>query len=164
MRGAKLHVVQAFVWPAMHVSSGGSSLGPPERGVQESVEHLLAEAVERALAAAPGVVADQAVIAREAVTALESESRTAQLMVVGHRGSGGAGLLLGSMSVHPSRRSQPLPGNGGTGPVANDGSVLVAVDGTPHNHRAVTYAFEEASLRGADPGGAARMGDVERPR
>ncbi|MFC8146814.1 universal stress protein [Streptomyces paradoxus] len=150
MRGAKLHVVHAFIWPAMHVPPGGSPLGPPAGGVQESVEHLLAEAVERALAAAPGVVADQAVIAGQAVTALEAESRTAQLMVVGHRGSGGfAGLLLGSTSVHLAAHSR-CPVIVVRDRMANDGPVLVAVAGTPHNRGVITYAFEEASLRGAD--------------
>ncbi|WP_336621288.1 universal stress protein [Streptomyces sp. DH10] len=150
MRGAELHVVHAFVWPAMHVPPGGSPLGPPTGGVQESVEHLLTEAVERALAAAPGVVADQAVIAGEAVTALEAESRTAQLVVVGHRGSGGfAGLLLGSTSVRLAAHSH-CPVMVVRDRMAHDGPVLVAVDGTPQSRGAITYAFEEASLRGAD--------------
>ncbi|MFF0109572.1 universal stress protein [Streptomyces hirsutus] len=150
MKGAKLHVVHAFVWPAMHVPSGGSPLGPPAGSVQESVEHLLAEAVERALATAPGVVADQAVIAGEAVTALEAQSRTAQLMVVGHRGSGGfAGLLLGSTSVHLAAHSH-CPVMVVRERLADDGPVLVAVDGTPQSRGAIVCAFEEASMRGAN--------------
>nr|WP_308186346.1 universal stress protein [Streptomyces sp. MNU76] len=150
MRGAKLHVVHAFVWPAMHVPPGGSPLGPPAGGVREGIEHLLAEAVERALATAPGVVADQAVITGEAVTALEAQSRTAQLMVVGHRGSGGfAGLLLGSTSVHLAAHSH-CPVTVVRDRMADDGPVLVAVDGTPQNRGAIACAFEEASLRGAN--------------
>ncbi|MBV7697534.1 universal stress protein [Streptomyces sp. TRM70350] len=148
MRRVRLHVVHAFVWPAMHVPPGGSPLGPPTGGVRESVEHLLAEAVERALAAAPGVLADHAVIAGEAVTALEAESRTAQLMVVGHRGSGGfAGLLLGSTSVHLAAHSH-CPVMVVRDRPTRDGPVLVAVDGTPQSRGAVAFAFEEASLRG----------------
>ncbi|WP_028814971.1 universal stress protein [Streptomyces flavidovirens] len=150
MRGAKLHVVHAFIWLAMHVPPGGSPLGPPTGGVRETVERLLAEAVERALVAAPGVLADQAVIGGEAVTALEAESRTAQLMVVGHRGSGGfAGLLLGSTSLHLASHSH-CPVMVVRDRLAEDGPVLLAVDGTPQSRGAVAFAFEEASLRGAD--------------
>ncbi|MFE7763874.1 universal stress protein [Streptomyces sp. NPDC057438] len=148
IRRAELRVVHAFVWPAMHVPPGGSPLGPPTGGVRESISHLLSEAVERALAAAPGVVADRAVIAGEAVTALETESKTAQLIVVGHRGSGGfAGLLLGSTSVHLAAHSH-CPVMVVRDQMAAEGPVLVAVDDTPHNRGAITFAFEEASLRG----------------
>ncbi len=150
MRGAQLHVVHAFIWPAMHVPPGGSPLGPPAGGVRESVEHLLADAVGRALATAPGVVADQAVVAGEAVTALEAESRTAQLMVVGHRGSGGfAGLRLGSTAVHLTAHGH-CPVMVVRGRTADEGPVVVAVDGTPRSRGAVAFAFEEASLRGTD--------------
>ena len=150
MRGAQLHVVHAFIWPAMHVPPGGSPLGPPAGGVRESVEHLLAEAVDRALATMPGVVADHAVIAGEAVTALEAESRTAQLIVVGHRGSGGfAGLRLGSTAVHLAAHSH-CPVMVVRDRTADEGPVLVAVDGTPQSRGAVAFAFEEASLRGTD--------------
>ncbi|MER7404833.1 universal stress protein [Streptomyces sp. NPDC000070] len=150
MRGAKLHVVHAFLWPAMHVPPGGSPLGPPSGSVQESIEQLLAEAVERALATAPGVVVDHAVVAGETVTALEAESRTAQLMVVGHRGSGGfAGLLLGSTSGQLAAHSH-CPVMVVRGRPVKDGPVLVAVDGTPHSRGAIAFAFDEASLRGTD--------------
>lgn len=149
LRGVELHLVHAFVWPAMHVPPGGSPLGPSAGGVRESVERLLAEAVERALAAAPGVVADQAVIMGEAATALEAESRTARLMVVGHRGSGGFAGLLGSTAVHLAAHSH-CPVMVVRERTADDGPVLVAVDGTPQSRGAVSFAFEEASLRGAD--------------
>lgn len=150
LRGARLHVVHAFIWPAMHVPPGGSPLGPPTGGVRESIEHVLAEALERALAAAPGVMADHAVVAGEAVTALEAESRTAQLMVVGHRGSGGfAGLRLGSTSVHLAAHSHCPVMVVRDRPV-KDGPVLVAVDGPRHSRGAIAFAFQEASLRGAD--------------
>jgi nucleotide-binding universal stress UspA family protein len=150
MRGAELRVVHAFVWPALHVPPGGSPLGPPAGAVRESVEGLLAEAVERALAAAPGVAISHAVIAGETVRALETESRTAQLMVVGHRGSGGfAGLLLGSTAVHLAAHSH-CPVMVARGRVKKDGPVLVAVAGSPQDRGTIAFAFDEASLRGTD--------------
>ncbi|WP_461097767.1 universal stress protein, partial [Streptomyces bullii] len=89
MRNAELHIVHAFVWPAMHVPRGASPLGPPVGSVRESVEHLLAEAIARARTTAPDVETSHGVIAGETVTALEAESRSAQLLVVGHRGTSG---------------------------------------------------------------------------
>lgn len=150
MRGAELRVVHAFVWPAMHAPLGGSPLGPPQGSVRESVETMLVEAVERAMAVAPGVVAEHAVIAGEAGSALEAESRTAQLMVVGHRGSGGfAGLRLGSTAVHLTAHSH-CPVIVVRDRVVAAGPVLVAVDGSPKDRAAVAFAFDEASLRGTD--------------
>ncbi|MFJ3726459.1 universal stress protein [Streptomyces sp. NPDC090045] len=150
LRGAELHVVHAFIWPAMHVPPGTSPLGPPAGGVRESVERLLHEAVGRARSAAPGVRATSAVMPGEAVAALEAESRTAQLIVVGQRGSGGIrALLLGSTAVHLAAhghcpvmvvRGRPEP----------EGPVLVAVDGSPQGRSAIAYAFAEASMRGSE--------------
>ncbi|MFG3310163.1 universal stress protein [Streptomyces wuyuanensis] len=149
LRGVRLHVVHAFVWPAMHVPPGGSPLGPSAGGVRESVERLLTEAVERAQAAAPGVRVDHGVITGTAVTALEAESRTARLMVVGHHSSAGPAGLLGSTAVHLAAHSH-CPVMVVREQTTDDRPVLVAVDDTPRSRGAVAFAFEEASLRGAE--------------
>ncbi|GGQ70411.1 universal stress protein [Streptomyces pilosus] len=150
MRDAELHVIHAFTWPAMHAPPGASPLGPPAGALRESVDRLLAQATAQARNAAPGVKVSRAAIPGEKVTALEAQSRTAQLVVVGHRGSGGfRDVLLGSTAVHLSAharcpvmvvRGRPDP----AGPVA------VAVDGSPQGQPAVAFAFAEAALRGAD--------------
>ncbi|MFJ1566541.1 universal stress protein [Streptomyces erythrochromogenes] len=150
LRGAELHVVHAFVWPAMHVPPGASPLGPPGGGVRDLVEHLLHEAVDRAQAAAPGVRTTSAVMPGEPVAALEAESRTARLVVVGHRGTGGIrGLLLGSTAVHLAAHGHcpVMVVRGRTGP---EGPVLVAVDGSPQGLGAIRFAFAEAQLRGSE--------------
>lgn len=150
LRGTELRVVHAFLWPAMHVPPGGSPLGPPAGGVRESAEGLLEEAVERALTAAPGIAVDHAVVAGEAGGALEAESRTARLMVVGHRGSGGfAGMLLGSTADHLAAHSH-CPVMVVRERMREDGPVLVAVDDSPQAGEAIAFAFEEAALRGTD--------------
>ncbi|MGP3684495.1 universal stress protein [Streptomyces sp. IBSNAI002] len=150
LRNAELHVVHCFVWPALHVPRGASPLGPPAGGVRESVERMLAEALARAQAAAPGVEASHGVIVGEAVTALETESRTAQLLVVGHRGSDGLiHALLGSTAVHlAAHASCPVMVVRGRPEPA--GPVLVAVDGSAQGQSAVAFSFNEAALRGAD--------------
>ncbi|MFD5575124.1 universal stress protein [Streptomyces cadmiisoli] len=150
MRDAELHVVHAFIWPAMHVSPGASHLGPLAGGVRESVEHLLHEAVGRAQAAAPGVRTSSAVMPGEPVAALEAESRVSQLLVVGHRGSGGIKqLLLGSTAVHLAAHGH-CPVMVVRGRAVPEGPVLVAVDGSPQGRGAIAFAFAEAQLRGSE--------------
>lgn len=150
LRNAELHVAHAFVWPALHAPRGTSPLGPPAGGMREGVERMLAEAVARARSAAPGVEVSHGVIAGEAVTALEAESRTAQLLVVGHRGTSGfSRLLLGSTAVHvAAHASCPVMVVRGQSEPA--GPVVVAVDGSPRGEPAVAFAFAETSLRGAE--------------
>lgn len=150
LRGAELRVVHAFLWPAMHAPPGPSPLGPSTGALHESVERIMADAVERARSQAEGLHVAHAVIAGEASTVLEAQSRTAQLVVVGHRGSEGlAGLLAGSTAVHLSAhaRCPVMVVRGRPDPA---GPVLVAVDGSPQGQPAIAFAFSEAALRGAD--------------
>ncbi|MFD5270315.1 universal stress protein [Streptomyces sp. NPDC058335] len=150
LRGVELRVVHAFQWPAMHAPPDSSLLGPPTAALHETVERIVADAVERARSQAAGLRVEHAVIAGEAATVLQTQSRTAQLIVVGHRGSESlAELLLGSTAVHLSAhghcpvmvvRGRPDPA----------GPVLVAVDGSPRGQPAIAFAFAEAALRGTD--------------
>lgn len=150
LRCVELRVVHAFLWPALHAPPGRSPLGPATGALHETVERILADAVERARNQATGLHISHVVIAGQASTVLQAQSRTAQLIVVGHRGSEGlAELLLGSTAVHLTAhghcpvmvvRGRPDP----TGPV------LVAVDGSPQGRPAIAFAFSEAALREAD--------------
>ncbi|MGJ5830799.1 universal stress protein [Streptomyces ossamyceticus] len=148
-RGAGLRVVHAFVWPAMHVPLGSSPLGPPEGGLRNMVDRLVAEAVERARAVAPDIEVGHVVVHGEPLTALEAQSRAAELVVVGSRGMGGfVGLLVGSTAVHLAAhgrcpvlvvREQPHA----------DGPIVLGVDGSVAGREAVDFAFAEAALRNA---------------
>lgn len=150
LRGVELRVVHVFTWPAMHVPAGSSPLGPPAGGVRESIERLLAEAVDRARAAAPEVRATGAVLPGEPVTALEGASRSAQLLVVGHRGSGGLReLLVGSTATHLAAHGH-CPVMVVRDAAAPEGPTVVAVDGSPEGRGAVAFAFAEAALRGGE--------------
>ncbi|MFE6282982.1 universal stress protein [Streptomyces sp. NPDC057877] len=150
-RGASLRVVHAFIWPALPVPLGPSPVGPSEGGLRRLAENLLTKAVERARATAPDVRVDRALVTGEALTVLRTESRTAELVVVGSRGMGGfVGLLVGSTAVHLAAhglcpvlvvREQPATVDGGP--------VVVGVDGSPVGARAVDFAFAEAELRKA---------------
>ncbi|MCX4718254.1 universal stress protein [Streptomyces virginiae] len=149
-RGADLRVVHAFIWPAMHVPLGPSPLGPPEGGLRNMAERLLAEAEERARTVAPEVDVSRAVVTGEPLTVLEAQSRAAELVVVGSRGMGGfVGLMVGSTAVHLAAH--------GRCPVLvvreqgeDTGPIVVGVDGSSAASGAVDFAFAEAALRGVD--------------
>ncbi|MEU2912776.1 universal stress protein [Streptomyces massasporeus] len=149
LRGAGLRVVHAFVWPAAHVPLGPSPLGPPEGGLRNVVDRLVAEAVERARTVAPELDVSDVVVTGEPLTVLEAQSRAAELVVVGTRGMGGfVGLLVGSTAVHLAAhgrcpvlvvREQPHA----------DGPIVLGVDGSAAGQNAVDFAFAEAALRSA---------------
>ncbi|MER0484663.1 universal stress protein [Streptomyces sp. Edi2] len=149
-RGAGLRLVHAFIWPAMHVSLGPSPLGPPEGGLRNMAERLLAEAEERARTVAPEVDVSRALLTGEPLTVLEAQSRAAELVVVGSHGMGGfVGLMVGSTAVHLAAH--------GRCPVLvvreqgeSTGPIVVGVDGSSAAAGAVDFAFAEAALRGAD--------------
>ncbi|HZF90662.1 universal stress protein [Streptomyces sp.] len=158
-RGAGLRVVHAFVWPVTYAlprpSPGGTSpLGPPpldpsEDGLRKMAGDLVAEAVGRARAAAPDVEVSHAVVTGEPLTVLEAESRAAELVVLGSRGTGGfVGLRVGSTAVHLVAhgrcpvlvvREQPCVG----------GPVVLGVDGSAAGEPAVDFAFATAERRKA---------------
>ncbi|MGX4691974.1 universal stress protein [Streptomyces sp. JNUCC 63] len=149
LRGAELRVVHAFLWPVMHVPLGPSPLGPPEGGLQNMADRLVAEAVERARAVAPGVDVSHAVVTGEPLTVLEAQSRAAELVVVGSRGMGGfVGLLVGSTAVHLAAHGR-CPVLVVRGQPEAEGPVVLGVDGSAAGRRAVDFAFAEAELRKA---------------
>ncbi|WP_328344306.1 universal stress protein [Streptomyces violaceus] len=148
LRDAELRVVHAFLWPAMHPPPGPFPLGPPAGGVRNTVERLVAEAVERARTTEAEVQVSRAVVTGEPLTVLEAQSRAAGLVVIGSRGMGGfAGLLAGSTAVHLAVhgrcpvlvvREEPRA----------DGPAVVGVDGSAAGEKAVDFAFAEAALYG----------------
>jgi len=95
------------------------------------------------------VSVDTAVLVGPPIPTLIEESKAALLMVLGSRGLGGfTGILVGSTAVALAAHAQcpvaVVRGSRATGPV------VVGVDGSPAGEAAVTVAFEEASLRGAE--------------
>ncbi|MCT7356578.1 universal stress protein [Streptomyces sp. 15-116A] len=149
LRGVPLRIVHAFGHPSGHVPSGVPPWSPADQGLEPMVRGGLAEAEQRAHAAAPGIEIARSVVAGGALEVLEIESRSAALAVVGSRGlSGFSELLLGSTAVHlAAHGSCPLMVVRGRPEPA--GPVLLAVDGSPAGEAAVEFAFAEATLRGA---------------
>lgn len=147
-RDADLRVVHAFGWPGSSSPPGRSPLGFTDDEIRALTGPMTARAVERARAVAPRVNVSHTVVPGDALSVLEEQSRTAQLVVVGSRGTGAfAGLLVGSTGVGLAAHAQC--------PVVvvrerpdTTAPVLLGTDGSPAAQDAVAFAFDEAALRG----------------
>ncbi|WP_225842997.1 universal stress protein [Streptomyces albus] len=150
LRGGRLHVVHAFVWPMMKVPLGPSVMGPPSGGLRNLARKTTEDAVARARNTEPSVEVTQEVISGDPLSVLTTESRGADLVVVGTRGLGGfTGLLVGSVAVYLAAHAE-CPVLVTRGRREPSGPVLLGVDGSEVGDAAVGWAFEEASLRGAE--------------
>ncbi|QKW48627.1 universal stress protein [Streptomyces buecherae] len=148
-RGVGLRLVHAYLWPAMALPLGAPAMGPSEGGLREVAVRVVDEARERATAVAPEVQVSRTVVTGDPLTVLESQSRLADLVVVGSRGMGGfVGLMVGSTAVHLTARAQ-CPVLVVREPGDEAGAVVLGVDGSGAAARAVDFAFTEAALRGA---------------
>ncbi len=150
LRGVDLRLVHAFGRPVPHVPPGGQPWNPGGTGMRELVDGTMAEAERLVHRVAPQVGTARHVTVGEPLMVLGIASRTASLVVVGHRGLGAfGGLLLGSTTGHLAAhaRCPVLIVRGRDEP---DGPVLPAVDEAPACGEAVRFAFAEASLRHAD--------------
>jgi len=150
LRGLPLRVVHAFVWPYLGAPLGPSPYGPPEGGLQNDAERLLAEAVQQAARAVPGLDVESEIVTGGATAVLLEESPAAALVVLGDRGLGGfTGLIVGSVAVQLTAHAHcpVLVVRGRPNP---SGPLVLGVDGSPEAWPAVLQAFDEASLRGAE--------------
>lgn len=147
-RGAALRVVHAFLLPMTHAPLDAVPPGLPDDGLVRTAEELVAEAVEHARATAPEVAVSSAVLAGDPLSVLVEESRGAEVVVLGSRGTGAfGGLLVGSTAVDLAAHGRcPVLVVRGGGDAS--GPVLLGVDGSPAGERAVAFAFAEAARRG----------------
>ncbi|MET9384232.1 universal stress protein [Streptomyces sp. NPDC002928] len=140
-RRAELRVVHAFSWPVRPMYA---PLDP------SPLNRLVHEAAQHARSVAPEVEVAEAVVTGDAVAVLEAESRAADLVVIGSRGTGGfIGMLLGSTAVSLASHGQ-CPVMVVREEPAGAGPIVLAVDGSPVGEKAVDFAFAEAALRGAE--------------
>lgn len=114
----------------------------------------LAETRAQAVAAHPALHVEEALIDGDPADVLRAEARTASMVVLGSRGLSSARELMttGGIAV-PVVAHAPCPvvvvrnaeRLSGAAPM-----IVVGVDGSVVSERAVAFAFEEASLRGAE--------------
>ncbi len=145
-----LRLLHAYLLP----TGGYSELILTGNEIREAIEQLghdkLAEAVAAARAAAPDVEMTTEVVRCGATALLIEESKTARLVVVGSQGLGTVtGMLVGSTALALAAHGKsPVIVVRGT--AVPDGPVVVGVDGSPTSEAALAFAFETASMRGAE--------------
>jgi nucleotide-binding universal stress UspA family protein len=147
-RRRPLHVVHAFT-PTQHdpTASFGWMLDA-ERVVQDAEQRLVEETIEKLGVQCPGIEVSVRLESGSAAEALIEESKRAQLVVVGSRGSGGfTGLAVGSTSMHVASLAHcPVV----VVPAAAEGQIarlgiVVGVDGSELSETAIEFAFQMAS-------------------
>ena len=148
-RNRPLRVVYADAWSRDPAWTGTALADPFTDPLATRPEAAVHAALER-IADRSRVRATGHVVRGHPASVLVDESHEAALVVVGHRGRGGyPGLLLGSVARDVAThafcpvlvaRGTPDPG----------GPVVVGVNGSPDSHSALSFAFEEADLRGAE--------------
>lgn len=151
-RRARLRIVYAGGWP----TTGTGRWPGPDVVVSSDVLLRSARAqIEAAAAAAraeaPGLAVQAEVLPGHPVPRLIAESGSAQLAVVGNRGSGGVSrLLIGSVAAALAAHAAcPVVVVRDTEPGAQDGPVVVGVDGSEISEAALEFAFDAAAARRA---------------
>jgi nucleotide-binding universal stress UspA family protein len=143
-RGVRLHIVHAWLAPLVDTSVVpvlGVRGGPALRA---DATKVVSEAADRALAAAPGIRVETSLVPGDPAAALVKASGEADLLVVGHQGTGGlAGLLAGSVAVATVEHAAcPVVVVRGQQNAA--GHVLVGVAGSESCSHTVDAAFAAA--------------------
>jgi nucleotide-binding universal stress UspA family protein len=148
LRDRPLRVVHAHIWPVLRVAPGPPRDGPRDGGLRRRAEGVVEAALAEVARLTPGHAVSGEVIDGAAAAVLLRESRTAALLVMGHRGLRAlSGLLVGSVAVQVSAQAH-CPVLVTLGDRARDGGpVVVGVDGTQLSEQAIGFAFEEAALR-----------------
>lgn len=153
-RRRPLHVVHAFT-PTQH-DPPNPSFGwmlDAERVVHDAEQRLVDETIEELGVQCPGIEVTVRLDSGSAAQALIKESKRAQLMVLGSRGTGGfTGLAVGSTSMHVASLAHcPVV----IVPAATEAQVerrgvVVGVDGSELSETAIELAFQMASETNQD--------------
>lgn len=145
LRGRRLQVIHAFVWPLLPPRGPHHDYG----ALRQDAEHMVADAVRAARRTCPGLTVSGRVVDGAPLSILWHYSQRAALLVLGN------GLLRTSVSVPVESMAIQLTARAACPViVAHDSRrprapVVVGVDGSPGMAPALDLAFEEARLRGA---------------
>lgn len=118
--------------------------------VDEAARRVVDDAREVVAARADTMAIETLVITAPPVDGVLRSARDARLIVVGRRGSGAFGLLLGSTSFAVASRSRaPVVVVPATVRAGSDGPVVVGVDGSPQCLDALAFGFDFADRAGS---------------
>ncbi|WP_433088841.1 universal stress protein [Dactylosporangium sp. CA-052675] len=147
--GAQLQIVNAYQigWPGGYYAVVAEQTEAAREAAEELVSQIAGSVRDRV----PGLdVIGLSVDALPAAALLELGDAGARLLVVGSRGAGGlANLVMGSVGQQVATHARvPVAVVRGRA-AADDGPVVVGVDGSASSENAVALAFEAARDRGA---------------
>ncbi|MDN3359779.1 universal stress protein [Actinomadura sp. DC4] len=169
LRKSPLTACHVWHWPFPMEPGGPEILDT----FQSMSEHTAESGAIIARGIAPGLTVLGRAVRGPAAATLLGLSGKAALLVVGHRGNEGFdGLLLGSVAARLAAHAYcPLVVVRET-PVTEEGPLVAGVDGSPASGAVLSFAFEEAALRGVgvhlvcsaqesgvEPGDAREMGE-----
>ncbi|MFD6446407.1 universal stress protein [Promicromonospora sp. NPDC060204] len=150
-RGAPLVLVSVWT-PVPPGVPHAAMLGSYEDALIAQGTQWLDDAAAAAAQEAPDVPVTTRLAIGSVAGQLVGRSATAGLVVLGSRGLGGfTGLLVGSIAVAVATHGHcPVVVVRGQGAAsAQEGPVVVGVDGSPTSREAIRFAFDAAALRGA---------------
>jgi nucleotide-binding universal stress UspA family protein len=149
-RGCELRIVHAFGWYVLLVP-----MYPPyadiDRGPREALLDLLARTAGNVRNEFPDLTVTTRLVDGSPTAVLIDASRDAQLLVVGHRGTGGfAGLLAGSTATQLAGHAACPVTVVRDANTADGAVVVVGMDGSPHALAAADVAYAEARRQDAE--------------
>ena len=149
IRHVALQVVHALARPA-HLPLDAALPRSVRERFRVTADAVVEEALLRARAEAPDADVSGLVIPGEPLSVLVAQTRSAAMAAVGHRGLNGfRGTPLGSVATGLAAHAE-CPVVVVREPARPAGPVVLGVDGSAAGKAAVRFAFQEASVQGAD--------------
>ncbi|MEI8406585.1 MULTISPECIES: universal stress protein [unclassified Kribbella] len=148
-RGTGLRLVHAFVWPEFPVPLGPSDVAP---GLRAYADKIVADALELATKLAPDLPITAERVDGFPSPVLLRESRTADLLVIGSRGLGGAlGMLVGSTGTDLAAHAHcPVVIIRPEEAVDQGRRVVIGYDGSPAAGAALDFGLAHARRHHVD--------------
>ncbi|MCC5578328.1 universal stress protein [Microtetraspora sp. AC03309] len=143
LRYAPLVVTHAWQWPFAVPPSDPSVI----ETVRHSAEFVIGKGVTLASTLAPRLEVRSRLENGSPASVLLTEAAAEELIVLGTRGMGGfERLKVGSTAVQVAGHA-PCPVILVSGPSSASGRIVVGVEDSPRNGKALAFALEEATLR-----------------
>jgi nucleotide-binding universal stress UspA family protein len=149
-RTRPLHLCHAFTWPLLYPMFDPADT-PPDHGPRVRMIELMNETADELRRCHPRLPIATRILDGSPGGVLVNASIDAELLVVGHRGTGGfTGLLVGSVGVQTAGHSRcPLVVVRGT-PTPENAPIILGLDGSAGAHLAGAAAFAQAHRQGVE--------------
>jgi nucleotide-binding universal stress UspA family protein len=156
-RGASLVLAHGYAEVITFAAFGAQPYFPPGLDPAAEATEAVLRLADKARDQFPALSVHTRVWAGSGAGGLVDESKSAELLVVGARGSGGfAGVTIGSTAAQVAAHAgcpvivvrPPLGDTDEEPAVPHPGPVVVGVDGSPGADAALRFAFDQASMRG----------------